>query len=120
MFLAIINLEQKLKLPAKLVLHIQYKFVGLQLATMLDKSDKLEMILDLTDYDDAFAALVAEINVDKDEDALNRKAPDLKDDRKCVNFKDPSGLVADANKLHFLGSIGIPVDNIHTLQFLFQ
>ena len=89
--------NKKLKSPTKLVSRIQSLFMGLQLATMLDKSGKLEMILDLTYYDDAFSALVVEINIDKDEGALNKNAPFHTDGRKCVNFKALYELVSGAN-----------------------
>ena len=50
--------NKKLKSPAKLISHIQSKFVVLQLATMLNKSGKLEVILDLPYCDDAFLILL--------------------------------------------------------------
>ena len=109
-----------MKSTAKLVLRIQCNCVGLQLTTMLEKSGKLEMILDLTYYDEDFSALVVEINIDKDEEALNKKSTNLTDDCKYVNFKASSGSGADANKLPLLYHFGVPVDNLQTLQLLFQ
>ena len=47
--------------------------MGLQLATMWEKSDKLEMILDMPYYDYAFSALAVEINVDEDMEAVRKK-----------------------------------------------
>ena len=70
------------------------------------------MILNLPYYDNAFASLVVEININKDEEALNKKPHNLTDDRKYVNFKDSSMLGSDTNKFSFLGHFGIPVDNI--------
>ena len=89
--------------------------MGLQLATMLEKSGKLEVILDLPYYDDYFAALVAEINADKYEETLNKTAPNLPDDCKCVHFKALSGLGAGTNKFPLLDHFGIPVENIQNL-----
>ena len=86
-FLSSQTWRKKLNSPDKLVSRIQYKFMGIKLATILEKSVELEMILDLPYYDDAFAALVSERNVDKDEKALNKKSPDITDDHKCVNLK---------------------------------
>ena len=94
--------------------------MGIKLATILEKSVELEMILDLPYYDDAFAALVSERNVDKDEKALNKKSPFHADDLKCVNFKASYGLLADANKSPLLDRFGILVDNLQTLQLLLQ
>ena len=78
------------------------------------------MILYLTYYYDTFAALVAEINVNKDEEILNKTYPDLTDDRKCVNFKASSGLGAGTNKLSLLDNFWVTVDNLQNLQCLFQ
>ena len=75
-----------MKLSSKIFLRIQSNFVGLQLANILDKNGKIEIILYLTYYDDAFAAIVAEINVDKDDESLNKKALDLTYDPRCVHF----------------------------------
>ena len=66
----------------------------------------------MTYDDDIFPALVAEINIDEDDDALNKKSTNLTDDHKCVYFKVLSGLVAEANKFPLLHHFGIPVENI--------
>ena len=44
----------------------------LQLANILEKDSKLEMILNLPYCDDTFSAIVAEINVDEDKEALKK------------------------------------------------
>ena len=54
---------------------------------MLEKSGKLECIVDLSYYDDSFAALVAKINVEKFGGDLNKKSPNIIDDHECVNLK---------------------------------
>ena len=77
------------------------------------------MILDLPYYDDYVPALFVETNVDKDEEARNKKSPNLTDYRKCVNFKASSGLGADANKFPLLYHFGILVDNLQVLQLSF-
>ena len=74
----------------------------------------------MTYDDDIFPALVAEINIDEDDDALNKKSTNLTDDCKYVNFKASSGSGADANKLPLLYHFGVPVDNLQTLQLLFR
>ena len=57
--------------------------MGLQLATMLDNSGKLKMIMDLHYYYEAFSDLVAEGNVHKDDEAL-RVVPDPYNNRISV------------------------------------
>ena len=47
------------------------------MTTMLYKSDKLEMILDLPYYDYAFSDLGVGINHDKDMEAVRKKLPIL-------------------------------------------
>ena len=111
--------NKKLKSPAKLFSRIKYKFVGLQLTNMSHKSGKWEIILDLPYNDDNFAALVVEINVDENGEALNKKAPYFTDDRKCVNSKDLYGLGIDANTFPLMNYFGIPVENLQTLQVIF-
>ena len=71
-------------------------------------------------YNENISDLVAEINVDQDEEALSKKAPNLTYDQKYVDFKASYGLGVDANKFRFIHYFGIPVENIHTLQLLFQ
>ena len=41
---------------------------------MLEKSDKLEMILDMPYYDYAFSALAVEINVDEDMESVKKSS----------------------------------------------
>ena len=61
-----------MKSPSKLVSRIQSTFVRIQLAIMLEKSIKLEMILDMPYYDYDFSTLGVEINVDNDDEALKK------------------------------------------------
>ena len=107
--------NKNLNSPAKLVSRLQSKFGGLQLATKLDKSGKLEMILGLPYYDDDLSDIVSEGNFDEDEKSLNKKSSNITYDYRCVNFKASSGLRVDANKLSLFDHFGIPVENLQTL-----
>ena len=75
--------------------------MGLKLYTVLDKSGKLERILDLTYDDDSFSTLITERNIDEDEKDPNKKSPYHIDDHECINFKASYGLVSGANKISF-------------------
>ena len=67
-----------------------------------------------------FMIFFAGRNVDKDEGALIKNVFDLRYYCKRFNLKDYSRLGADANKFSLLDHFGIPVENLQTLQFLFQ
>ena len=45
---------------------------------------------------------------------------DLTDDCKNVNFKTLYGLGADTEKFPLLDHFGIPMENLHNIQFLLQ